>query len=169
MLIDGTGVVWIIVMFLSAVWTLILTAPIHCRWSFGDQVKFNLGVHFQQIWTFCTCTSLHVHKFCTCTSLLPLFISLFLIIYQWTACRHAWFYIFICFHNFPKEKRENSCEHQSHLIRALKRSSPIFHHLQARHIKSKRRRKEHMERYKTKKNKKEEKNHTNKFCCLQLL
>ncbi len=26
-----TGVVWIIVMFLSAVWTLILTAPIHCR------------------------------------------------------------------------------------------------------------------------------------------
>ncbi len=24
------GVVWIIVMFLSAVWTLILTAPIHC-------------------------------------------------------------------------------------------------------------------------------------------
>ncbi len=28
-----TGVVWIIVMFLSAVWTLILTAPIHCRGS----------------------------------------------------------------------------------------------------------------------------------------
>ncbi len=27
---------WIIVMFLSAVWT--LTAPIHCRWSFGEQV-----------------------------------------------------------------------------------------------------------------------------------
>ncbi len=26
-----TGVVWIIVMFLSDVWTLILTAPIHCR------------------------------------------------------------------------------------------------------------------------------------------
>ncbi len=26
-----SGVVWIIVMFLSAVWTLILTAPIHCR------------------------------------------------------------------------------------------------------------------------------------------
>ncbi len=32
-----TGVVWIIVMFLSAVWTLILTAPIH-RWSIGEQV-----------------------------------------------------------------------------------------------------------------------------------
>ncbi len=30
--------VWIIVMFLSAVWTLILTAPIHCRWSTGEQV-----------------------------------------------------------------------------------------------------------------------------------
>ncbi len=28
-----TGVVWIIVMFLSAVWTLILTAPIHLRGS----------------------------------------------------------------------------------------------------------------------------------------
>ncbi len=34
----GTGVVWIIVMFLSAVWPLILTAPIHCRRSIGEQV-----------------------------------------------------------------------------------------------------------------------------------
>ncbi len=33
-----TGVVWIIVMFLSAVWTLILTAPIHCRECFGEQI-----------------------------------------------------------------------------------------------------------------------------------
>ncbi len=33
-----TGVVvWIIVVFLSAVWTLILTAPIHCRGSIGEQ------------------------------------------------------------------------------------------------------------------------------------
>ncbi len=29
---------WIIVMYLSAVWTLILTAPIHCRGSIGEQV-----------------------------------------------------------------------------------------------------------------------------------
>ncbi len=29
---------WIIVMYLSAVWTLILTAPIHCRGSTGEQV-----------------------------------------------------------------------------------------------------------------------------------
>ncbi len=29
---------WIIVMFLSAVCTFILTAPIHCRGSIGDQV-----------------------------------------------------------------------------------------------------------------------------------
>ncbi len=29
---------WIIVMFLSSVWTLILTAPIHCRASTGEQV-----------------------------------------------------------------------------------------------------------------------------------
>ncbi len=35
----STGVVlWIIVMSLSAVWTLILTAPIHCRGSIGEQV-----------------------------------------------------------------------------------------------------------------------------------
>ncbi len=27
-----TGVVWIIVMFLSAAWTLVLTAPIHFHW-----------------------------------------------------------------------------------------------------------------------------------------
>ncbi len=33
-----TGVVWIIVMFLSAVWTLILTAPIHCRASIAEAV-----------------------------------------------------------------------------------------------------------------------------------
>ncbi len=33
-----TGEVWITVMFLSAVWTLILTAPIHCRASIGEQV-----------------------------------------------------------------------------------------------------------------------------------
>ncbi len=31
-----TGVVWIIVMFLSAVWTLFLTAPIHCRASIAE-------------------------------------------------------------------------------------------------------------------------------------
>ncbi len=31
-----TGVVWIIVMCLSAVWTLILTAPIHCRASIAE-------------------------------------------------------------------------------------------------------------------------------------
>ncbi len=36
--IRWTGVLWIIVMFLSAVWTLILTAPIHCRGSIGEQV-----------------------------------------------------------------------------------------------------------------------------------
>ncbi len=29
---------WIIVMFLSAVWTLILTAPIHCIGSIAEQV-----------------------------------------------------------------------------------------------------------------------------------
>ncbi len=33
-----TGLEWIIVMFLSAVWTLILTAPIHCRGSIAEQV-----------------------------------------------------------------------------------------------------------------------------------
>ncbi len=33
-----TEVVWIIVMFLSAVWTLILTAPIHCRAPIDEQM-----------------------------------------------------------------------------------------------------------------------------------
>ncbi len=32
------GVMWIIVMFLSAVWTLILTAPIHCGGPIAEQV-----------------------------------------------------------------------------------------------------------------------------------
>ncbi len=35
---SGVDYLWIIVMFLSAVWTLILTAPIHCRGSNGEQV-----------------------------------------------------------------------------------------------------------------------------------
>ncbi len=30
-------------MFLSAVWTLILTAPIHCRRSFGDDVVLHFS------------------------------------------------------------------------------------------------------------------------------
>ncbi len=34
----STGVVCITVMFLSAVWTLILTAPIHFRGSIDEQV-----------------------------------------------------------------------------------------------------------------------------------
>ncbi len=37
-LIDGLETVVLIIMFLSAVWTAILTAPIHCRWSIGVQV-----------------------------------------------------------------------------------------------------------------------------------
>ncbi len=35
---SGVDYLWIIVMFLSAVWTLILTAPIHCRGSICEQV-----------------------------------------------------------------------------------------------------------------------------------
>ncbi len=35
---SGVDYLWIIVMFLSAVWTLILTAPIHCGGSIGEQV-----------------------------------------------------------------------------------------------------------------------------------
>ncbi len=44
-----TGVLWIIVMFLSAVWTLILTAPIHCRASTAEQFipHFFLLKHLQ--------------------------------------------------------------------------------------------------------------------------
>ncbi len=32
---------WIIMMLLSAVWTLILTAPIHCRWSSDVMLHFS--------------------------------------------------------------------------------------------------------------------------------
>ncbi len=42
-----TGVVWIIVMFLSAVWTLILTAPIHCRASIAETVMQSM-THFSK-------------------------------------------------------------------------------------------------------------------------
>ncbi len=39
-----TGVVWIIVMFLSAVWTLILTAPIHLRGSIWWAIDVVLNI-----------------------------------------------------------------------------------------------------------------------------
>ncbi len=42
-----TEMLWIIVMFLSVVWTLILTAPIHLRWSIGEQVMLNFSNLFQ--------------------------------------------------------------------------------------------------------------------------
>ncbi len=35
---SGVDYLWIIGMFLSAVWTLILTAPIHCRASIAERV-----------------------------------------------------------------------------------------------------------------------------------
>ncbi len=35
---DWSGVNYLWVMFLSAIWTLILTAPIHCRGCTGEQV-----------------------------------------------------------------------------------------------------------------------------------
>ncbi len=38
---------WIIVMFLSAVWTLILTAPIHCRGSIAEQVMLHSPIHLK--------------------------------------------------------------------------------------------------------------------------
>ncbi len=38
---SGVDYLWNIVMFLSAVWTLILTAPIHCRGSIGEQICTN--------------------------------------------------------------------------------------------------------------------------------
>ncbi len=39
-----TGVLWVTVMFVAAVWTLILMAPIHCRGSTGEQVNFSKSV-----------------------------------------------------------------------------------------------------------------------------
>ncbi len=45
MLIDGLEWCGLLVMFLSAVWTLILTAPIHCRGSIAEQVMENATVH----------------------------------------------------------------------------------------------------------------------------
>ncbi len=47
---------WVIVLFLSAAWSLILMATITCEWSIGEQVKNSSTfwmawrqVHFQQI------------------------------------------------------------------------------------------------------------------------
>ncbi len=40
------GCLWIIVMFLFSVWTLILTASIHCRGSIGERVMYSL--HFSK-------------------------------------------------------------------------------------------------------------------------
>ncbi len=40
---------WIIVMFLSAVWTLILTAPIHTTGSIGEHSHFFLFREYKEI------------------------------------------------------------------------------------------------------------------------
>ncbi len=72
-----SGVVWIIVMFLSGVWILILTAPIHCRGSIGEQVMLHFSnpssisqmaigwVHFH---TFSFMGELFLLRFCTIPS-----------------------------------------------------------------------------------------------------
>ncbi len=39
---------WIVVMFLSAVWTPVLTAPIHCREFNGEQVMSFLQICFNE-------------------------------------------------------------------------------------------------------------------------
>ncbi len=43
--------VWIIMMFLWAVWTLILTAPIHCRASIAETVNKWCNATFLQIYS----------------------------------------------------------------------------------------------------------------------
>ncbi len=48
---------WIIVMFLSAVWTLILTAPIHCRGSIGEKIMYCIAMYsdhaLPNLWWIC--------------------------------------------------------------------------------------------------------------------
>ncbi len=39
-LTERVDYLWIDVMFLAAAWTLILTAPIHCRGSIGEKVMY---------------------------------------------------------------------------------------------------------------------------------
>ncbi len=45
---SGAAYLWIIVMFLSVVWTLIVTTPIHCIGSIGEQVMQISPNLFQQ-------------------------------------------------------------------------------------------------------------------------
>lgn len=45
----STGLLWIVVLFLSFVWTLILMAPIHCKGSIGGQVISKLVPMTKQI------------------------------------------------------------------------------------------------------------------------
>jgi len=44
---SGLDYLWIVVMFLSTVWTLILTAPIHYRRSIGEQLMLCYATFFQ--------------------------------------------------------------------------------------------------------------------------
>ncbi len=55
MLTDGLEWCGLLVILLSAVWTLILTAPIHCRGSTGEQV---MDAEFLQI---CSDEETHLH------------------------------------------------------------------------------------------------------------
>ncbi len=58
---SGVDYVWIIVMFLSAVWTLILTAPIHCRASIAETLmQWHISTNLMK-----TQTPLHLEWPCT--------------------------------------------------------------------------------------------------------
>ncbi len=92
---SGMDCLWIIVMFLSAVWTLILTAPIHCRGSIGDaMLHFSKsdeetnssrswmawgGAHFKQMFIFGWTTPLRkqVHNGEVCGSTLQSFNTMY--------------------------------------------------------------------------------------------
>ncbi len=57
-----TGVEWIIVRFLSAVWTLILTAPIHCRASIAETLIDWSGVDYCEVFISCLDSSDGTHS-----------------------------------------------------------------------------------------------------------
>ncbi len=51
---SGVGYLWIILMLLSAVWILILTAPVHYGWSIGEKVTqcyISPNLHLYRGWT----------------------------------------------------------------------------------------------------------------------
>ncbi len=118
---------WIIVMFLSAVWTLILTAPICSRGSIGDEWFNVISLQICSDEETNSSTSWMVWKWVN-FQLIFLFSwtisSIYILIWKWSSCKHSYCFLYMQTHSSPPKPcwvflagRSWSCWSPEHLRR----------------------------------------------------